>query len=48
MVHENQYLHLIGIADFEYYLKLQAEGHDVLYRNIWIKELDLTEANTDF
>ncbi|MEZ4995073.1 MAG: hypothetical protein R2824_31930 [Saprospiraceae bacterium] len=29
-------------------LKLQAEGHDVLYRNIWIKELDLTKADTDF
>ena len=29
-------------------LKLQAEGHDVLYRNIWIKELDLKDADTDF
>jgi len=29
-------------------IKLQAEGHDVLYRNIWIKELDLKEADTDF
>ena len=29
-------------------IKLQAEGHDVLYRNIWIKELDLEEADTDF
>ncbi len=29
-------------------LKLQAEGHDVLYRNIWIQELDLKDANTDF
>jgi len=28
-------------------LKLQAEGHDVRYRNIWIKPLDLREANTD-
>lgn len=28
--------------------KLQAEGHPVLYRNIWIEELDLIEANTDF
>ncbi|HEU0039369.1 MAG TPA: family 16 glycoside hydrolase, partial [Verrucomicrobiae bacterium] len=28
-------------------LKLQAEGHDVRYRNAWIKELDLKEANTD-
>lgn len=29
-------------------LKLQAEGHDVLYRNIWIVEQDLQEADTDF
>lgn len=29
-------------------IKLQAEGHDVLYRNIWIEELDLVEADTDF
>ena len=29
-------------------IKLQAEGHDVLYRNIWIKALDLKEADTDF
>ncbi len=37
-----------GITDTPQGLKLQAEGHDVLYRNIWIKELDLTEADTDF
>lgn len=37
-----------GITDIPGGLKLQAEGHNVLYRNIWIKELDLTEANTDF
>jgi len=37
-----------GITDVPGGLKLQAEGHDVLYRNIWIKELDLKEANTDF
>jgi len=37
-----------GITDSPQGLKLQAEGHDVLYRNIWIKEMDLTEANTDF
>ncbi len=37
-----------GITDVPGGLKLQAEGHDVLYRNIWIKELDLTEADTDF
>jgi len=37
-----------GITDRPGGLKLQAEGHDVLYRNIWIKPLDLKEANTDF
>lgn len=37
-----------GITDVPGGLKLQAEGHDVYYRNIWIKELDLKEPNTDF
>ena len=37
-----------GITDRPGGLKLQAEGHDVRYRNIWIKELDLTEPDTDF
>ena len=37
-----------GITDTAGGLKLQAEGHDVRYRNAWIKELDLKEANTDF
>jgi len=37
-----------GITDRPGGLKLQAEGHDVLYRNIWINPLDLKEANTDF
>lgn len=37
-----------GITDRPGGLKLQAEGHDVLYRNIWIKELDLRKAETDF
>jgi len=37
-----------GITDRRGGLKLQAEGHDVLYKNIWIKELDLVEADTDF
>ncbi len=37
-----------GITDRPGGLKLQAEGHDVLYRNIWIKELKLTKADTDF
>lgn len=29
-------------------LKLQSEGHEVLYRNIWIKELNLDNDNTSF
>ena len=37
-----------GITDTAEGLKLQAEGHDVRYRNVWIKELDLKEADTDF
>lgn len=37
-----------GITDVPGGLKLQAEGHDVLYRNIWIKKLNLKKANTDF
>ena len=37
-----------GITDSPQGLKLQNEGHDVRYRNIWIKELDLTEPKTDF
>jgi len=34
-----------GITDTPGGLKLQCEGHEVLYRNIWIKELDLSEAD---
>jgi hypothetical protein len=37
-----------GITDRPGGLKLQAEGHDVLYRNIWIEKKDIIEANTDF
>jgi len=37
-----------GITDRPGGIKLQAEGHDVFYRNIWIRELDLKEADTDF
>jgi hypothetical protein len=37
-----------GITDTPGGIKLQAEGYSVLYRNIWIKELDLTKADTDF
>ncbi len=29
-------------------LKLQSEGHEVLYRNIWIKELNLDLSNVSF
>lgn len=36
-----------GITDTPGGLKLQAEGHNVLYRNIWIKELDLQQPETD-
>ena len=37
-----------GITDTPGGLKLQAEGHNVLYRNIWIQEVELKEADTDF
>ncbi len=37
-----------GITDRPGGLKLQAEGHDVLYRNVWIKEMDFEAADTDF
>lgn len=37
-----------GISDTRGGIKLQAEGHDVRYRNIWIKELNLAEPDTDF
>jgi hypothetical protein len=37
-----------GITDTPGGLKLQCEGHDVRYRNTWIKEVVLKEANTDF
>jgi hypothetical protein len=37
-----------GITDTPQGLKLQAEGHDVRYRNAWIKELDLEKADTNF
>lgn len=36
-----------GITDRPGGLKLQAEGHNVLYRNIWIKEMDLKSPDTD-
>jgi hypothetical protein len=37
-----------GITDTPQGLKLQAEGHDVRFRNTWIKELDIKETDTDF
>lgn len=37
-----------GITDTPQGLKLQCEGHDVRYRNAWIKELDLATPDTDF
>lgn len=37
-----------GITDTPGGIKLQAEGHEVLYRNIWIEELDLKKPDTDF
>lgn len=37
-----------GITDSPQGLKLQCEGHDVRYRNIWIKELDLAQPQIDF
>lgn len=37
-----------GITNTPGGIKLQAEGHEVLYRNIWIKELKLHTPDTDF
>ena len=37
-----------GITDVPGGLKLQCEGHDVRYRNTWIKELELKDGDTDF
>ncbi len=37
-----------GITDTPGGLKLQCEGHDVLYRHAWIKELDLKDPDTMF
>ncbi len=37
-----------GITDTPGGIKLQAEGHDVLYRNVWIQELNLKKPNTNF
>lgn len=37
-----------GITDVPGGLKLQNEGHDVRYRNIWIEEVNLIDAETSF
>jgi len=37
-----------GITDIPGGLKFQAEGHDVLYRNVWVQEIDLGDGSTDF
>ena len=37
-----------GITDTPGGIKLQAEGHEVLYRNIWIEELNIEKFDTDF
>jgi putative YphP/YqiW family bacilliredoxin len=37
-----------GISDRPGGLKLQAEGHNVYYRNIWIVPMDIKKAETDF
>ncbi|MCA9130068.1 MAG: DUF1080 domain-containing protein [Planctomycetales bacterium] len=37
-----------GITDRPGGIKLQAEGHDVRYRNIWIKRLNLQKPDTEF
>jgi hypothetical protein len=37
-----------GITDSPQGLKLQCEGHDVRYRNAWIKEANFEKADTDF
>jgi Domain of Unknown Function (DUF1080) len=37
-----------GLTDVPGGLKLQCEGHDVRYRNTWIKPLELTKADTTF
>jgi arylsulfatase A len=37
-----------GVTDTPQGLKLQCEGHDVRYRNAWIKPLNLDKSGTDF
>lgn len=37
-----------GITDIPGGIKLQAEGHEVFFRNIWMKKLNLENPDTDF
>jgi hypothetical protein len=37
-----------GITDVPGGLKLQSEGHNVYFRNVWIKTEDLAKADTNF
>ena len=37
-----------GLTDVPGGIKLQCEGHDVRYRNMWVKDLDLARADTAF
>jgi hypothetical protein len=37
-----------GITDVPGGLKLQCEGHDVRFRNIWIKEMTIERPQTNF
>ncbi len=37
-----------GITDTPGGIKLQAEGHEVLYRNIWIKPMTINKFDTNF
>lgn len=37
-----------GITDVPGGLKLQCEGHEVLYRNTWIQEVNLDGKDTKF
>jgi hypothetical protein len=36
-----------SLSDGPHGLKLQSEGHDVRFRNVWIKELDLEAPTSD-
>lgn len=37
-----------GITDVPGGLKLQAEGHEIYFRNVWVKELNLKKSDTNF